>query len=85
MASNEVLDKSRGAACFGNNCLSELLTSLAANTPNQDSLRVGVVGKPVFFLLHSDILRNCIVSIVDLNKVSFSMVTRNPLQSYEAL
>ncbi|KAK2862327.1 hypothetical protein Q5P01_001860 [Channa striata] len=46
VASNEVLDRSRAAACFGNNCLTELLTSHAANTQNQDSLRVGVVGFP---------------------------------------
>ncbi|XP_051269836.1 guanine nucleotide-binding protein-like 3 [Dicentrarchus labrax] len=47
VASNEVLDKSRGAACFGNGCLTELLTSLAANREqNETSLRVGVVGFP---------------------------------------
>ncbi|KAF3689667.1 Guanine nucleotide-binding protein-like 3 Nucleostemin-like protein [Channa argus] len=46
VASNEVLDKSRGAACFGNGCLTELLTSHAANIQNQASLRVGIVGFP---------------------------------------
>ncbi|XP_041813095.1 guanine nucleotide-binding protein-like 3 [Chelmon rostratus] len=45
VASNEVLDKSRAAASFGNSCLAKLLTSLA-NTQNNDSLRVGVVGFP---------------------------------------
>ncbi|KAF7659761.1 hypothetical protein LDENG_00293220 [Lucifuga dentata] len=44
--SNEVLDKSRGAACFGNTCLSELLTSYVTSTQNEGSLRVGVVGFP---------------------------------------
>ncbi|KAI3370263.1 hypothetical protein L3Q82_025042, partial [Scortum barcoo] len=46
VASNEVLDKSRGAACFGKSCLTELLTSLAANKQDEASLRVGVVGFP---------------------------------------
>ncbi|XP_070758807.1 guanine nucleotide-binding protein-like 3 [Enoplosus armatus] len=46
VASNEVLDKSRGAACFGNRSLTELLASLANNTQNEASLRVGVVGFP---------------------------------------
>ncbi|XP_027135301.1 guanine nucleotide-binding protein-like 3 [Larimichthys crocea] len=46
VASNEIMDKSRGAACFGNTCLTELLTSLAANTQNEASLRVGIVGFP---------------------------------------
>lgn len=46
VASNEVLDKSRGAACFGNSCLTELLTSYAANMQNAASLRVGIVGFP---------------------------------------
>ncbi|XP_076596909.1 guanine nucleotide-binding protein-like 3 [Chaetodon auriga] len=46
VASNEVLDKSRAATSFGNSCLTELLTSLAANTQNKDSLRVGIVGFP---------------------------------------
>ncbi|XP_045885453.1 guanine nucleotide-binding protein-like 3 [Micropterus dolomieu] len=45
-ASNEVLDKSRGAACFGNGCLTELLTRFAVNTKNEASLRVGIVGFP---------------------------------------
>lgn len=46
VASNEVLDKSRGAACFGNSLLTELLTSLAASKQSETSLRVGVVGFP---------------------------------------
>lgn len=46
VASNDVLDKSRGAACFGNSCLTELLTSYAANKQSEASLRVGVVGFP---------------------------------------
>ncbi|CAK6955822.1 guanine nucleotide-binding protein-like 3 [Scomber scombrus] len=45
VASNAVLDKSRGAVCFGNSCVTELLTSYAANK-SADSLRVGVVGFP---------------------------------------
>lgn len=45
VASNDVLDKSRGAACFGSSCLTQLLTSLAANTKNDASLKVGIVGK----------------------------------------
>ncbi|XP_041671917.1 guanine nucleotide-binding protein-like 3 [Cheilinus undulatus] len=44
--SNEVLDRSRGAACFGNGCLTELLTRFAANMESEASLRVGVVGFP---------------------------------------
>lgn len=50
-ASNDVLDKSRGAACFGSSCLTQLLTSLAANTKSDASLRVGIVGKRSFFLI----------------------------------
>ncbi|KAM9759090.1 guanine nucleotide-binding protein-like 3 isoform 1-T1 [Menidia menidia] len=44
VASNEVLDKSRGAACFGSGCLSELLTSYAAKLQSEAALKVGVVG-----------------------------------------
>ncbi|KAM7422253.1 hypothetical protein PAMA_010362 [Pampus argenteus] len=44
VASNDVLDKSRAAACFGNSCLTELLSSYAAQ--GEASLRVGVVGFP---------------------------------------
>ncbi|KAM3877963.1 guanine nucleotide-binding protein-like 3 [Diretmus argenteus] len=44
--SNGVLDKSRGAACFGNGCLSELLASYADNTKSEGSLKVGLVGFP---------------------------------------
>ncbi|XP_040058638.2 guanine nucleotide-binding protein-like 3 [Gasterosteus aculeatus] len=46
VASNEVLDRSRAAACFGNGCLTELLTSFAANKATEASLKVGVVGFP---------------------------------------
>nr|XP_024656171.1 guanine nucleotide-binding protein-like 3 [Maylandia zebra] len=46
VASNEVLDRSRGAACFGNCCLAELLISYADKTQSEGSLRVGVVGFP---------------------------------------
>nr|XP_046240184.1 guanine nucleotide-binding protein-like 3 [Scatophagus argus] len=46
VASNEVLDISRGASCFGSSCLTELLTSLAANTKDETQLKVGVVGFP---------------------------------------
>uniref|UniRef100_A0A3Q3KKP8 Guanine nucleotide-binding protein-like 3 n=1 Tax=Monopterus albus TaxID=43700 RepID=A0A3Q3KKP8_MONAL len=46
VASNEVLDRSRGAACFGKDCLTELLTSYAANRQSEASLKVGVVGFP---------------------------------------
>ncbi|XP_071349796.1 guanine nucleotide-binding protein-like 3 [Trachinotus anak] len=46
VASNEVLDRSRGAACFGNSCLTELLTIYAANAESEASLRVGIVGFP---------------------------------------
>ncbi|XP_017290077.1 guanine nucleotide-binding protein-like 3 [Kryptolebias marmoratus] len=44
--SNEVLDKSRGAVCFGSVCLTELLSSYAAKTQNEAALKVGVVGFP---------------------------------------
>ncbi|XP_034388540.1 guanine nucleotide-binding protein-like 3 isoform X1 [Cyclopterus lumpus] len=46
VASNEVLDRSRAAACFGSRCLTELLASLASNTQTEASLKVGVVGFP---------------------------------------
>ncbi|XP_072238598.1 guanine nucleotide-binding protein-like 3 isoform X2 [Leuresthes tenuis] len=46
VASNEVLDKSRGAACFGHGCLTELLTGYAAQTQSEASLKVGIVGFP---------------------------------------
>ncbi|XP_008293906.1 guanine nucleotide-binding protein-like 3 [Stegastes partitus] len=44
--SNAILDKSRGAACFGNSCLTELLSSYADKTQSEASLKVGVVGFP---------------------------------------
>lgn len=48
VASNEVLDKSRGAACYGNSSLIELLASYATvNAHNEAPLKVGVVGKCV--------------------------------------
>ncbi|XP_042356958.1 guanine nucleotide-binding protein-like 3 [Plectropomus leopardus] len=46
VASNEVLDRSRAAACFGNSPLTELLSSYAAKTEKEAPLRVGVVGFP---------------------------------------
>ncbi|XP_069566659.1 guanine nucleotide-binding protein-like 3 [Brachyistius frenatus] len=46
VASNEVLDISRGATCFGSSCLTELLSSYAANTQSEVSLKVGIVGFP---------------------------------------
>ncbi|XP_054472289.1 guanine nucleotide-binding protein-like 3 [Anoplopoma fimbria] len=46
VASNEVLDRSRAAACFGNSCLTELLSRFAVNKQNEASLKVGVVGFP---------------------------------------
>ncbi|XP_012730336.2 guanine nucleotide-binding protein-like 3 [Fundulus heteroclitus] len=45
-ASNEVLDQSKAAACFGNDCLTELLTAYAAKTQSEAALKVGVVGFP---------------------------------------
>uniref|UniRef100_A0A665W9A4 Guanine nucleotide-binding protein-like 3 n=1 Tax=Echeneis naucrates TaxID=173247 RepID=A0A665W9A4_ECHNA len=44
--SNEVLDRSRAAACFGKSCLTELLTNYASNLEKETQLRVGVVGFP---------------------------------------
>uniref|UniRef100_A0A3Q1EHQ4 Guanine nucleotide-binding protein-like 3 n=1 Tax=Acanthochromis polyacanthus TaxID=80966 RepID=A0A3Q1EHQ4_9TELE len=44
--SNEIQDKSRGAICFGNGCLTELLSTYAENLQNEASLKVGVVGFP---------------------------------------
>ncbi|XP_068455107.1 guanine nucleotide-binding protein-like 3 [Clinocottus analis] len=46
VASNDVLDRSRTAACFGNAVLTELLSSYAATQQDGASLRVGVVGFP---------------------------------------
>lgn len=43
--SNEILDQSRAATCAGDNCLTEILTKLAAKTKNGAPLKVGVVGK----------------------------------------
>uniref|UniRef100_A0A3B5MLL2 Guanine nucleotide-binding protein-like 3 n=1 Tax=Xiphophorus couchianus TaxID=32473 RepID=A0A3B5MLL2_9TELE len=44
--SNEVLNRSKGATCFGSECLTELLTAYAAKTQSEASLKVGVVGFP---------------------------------------
>ncbi|XP_031710359.1 guanine nucleotide-binding protein-like 3 [Anarrhichthys ocellatus] len=46
VASHEVLDRSRAAACSGDGCLTELLTSFAANKQDEASLKVGLVGFP---------------------------------------
>ncbi|XP_033483165.1 guanine nucleotide-binding protein-like 3 [Epinephelus lanceolatus] len=46
VASNEVLDRSRAAACFGNTSLSELLSSYTATIQKETPLRVGLVGFP---------------------------------------
>ncbi|CAB1443519.1 unnamed protein product [Pleuronectes platessa] len=46
VASNEVLDRSRAAACYGSSCLAELLSTYATNTKEEVSLKVGVVGFP---------------------------------------
>ncbi|XP_034553811.1 guanine nucleotide-binding protein-like 3 [Notolabrus celidotus] len=46
VASNQVLDRSRGAACFGSSCLTELLSRFAANLEEDATLKVGVVGFP---------------------------------------
>ncbi|XP_062254285.1 guanine nucleotide-binding protein-like 3 [Platichthys flesus] len=46
VASNEVLDRSRAAACYGSSCLAELLSTYATNTKEEASLKVGVVGFP---------------------------------------
>ncbi|KAK5872741.1 hypothetical protein PBY51_013414 [Eleginops maclovinus] len=46
VASNEILDRSRAAACCGNGCLAEFLISYAAKTETESSLKVGVVGFP---------------------------------------
>ncbi|XP_077429367.1 guanine nucleotide-binding protein-like 3 [Vanacampus margaritifer] len=44
--SNEVLDRSRGAACFGSMLLTELFKHYGANKEGNSRLRVGVVGFP---------------------------------------
>lgn len=43
--SHEVLDKSKGASCFGSSGLTQLLASYAASMQTETSLRVGIVGK----------------------------------------
>ncbi|XP_054641346.1 guanine nucleotide-binding protein-like 3 [Dunckerocampus dactyliophorus] len=45
-ASNEILDQSRGAACFGNSVLKELFISYAASKQGDSTFRVAVVGFP---------------------------------------
>uniref|UniRef100_A0A1A7WLA5 Guanine nucleotide-binding protein-like 3 n=1 Tax=Iconisemion striatum TaxID=60296 RepID=A0A1A7WLA5_9TELE len=44
--SNDVLDKSRGAACFGTTCLTEILTGFAAGRQSEAAVKVAVVGFP---------------------------------------
>lgn len=44
--SNGLLDRSRGAACFGNDCLSDLLTSYYTSSEREGALKVGLVGFP---------------------------------------
>uniref|UniRef100_A0A8C6WGA3 Guanine nucleotide-binding protein-like 3 n=1 Tax=Neogobius melanostomus TaxID=47308 RepID=A0A8C6WGA3_9GOBI len=44
--SNGLLDRSRGAACFGNDSLSNLLTSYYTNSDREGALKVGLVGFP---------------------------------------
>ncbi|XP_055016149.1 guanine nucleotide-binding protein-like 3 [Boleophthalmus pectinirostris] len=44
--SNGLLDRSRGAACFGQNCLSDLLTSFYTASNREGALKVGLVGFP---------------------------------------
>lgn len=44
--SNEILERSRGSVCFGNSCLTELLTRFATHLPDDSTLRVGLVGFP---------------------------------------
>ncbi|CAN9512347.1 unnamed protein product [Ophioblennius macclurei] len=46
VVSNDVVDISRSATCFGDACLTELLTSYAAHLGEDASLKVGVVGFP---------------------------------------
>ncbi|XP_029948436.1 guanine nucleotide-binding protein-like 3 [Salarias fasciatus] len=46
VASNDVVNISRAATCYGNSFLMELLTSYAASLEEGVSLRVGVVGFP---------------------------------------
>uniref|UniRef100_A0A3P9KYH1 Guanine nucleotide-binding protein-like 3 n=1 Tax=Oryzias latipes TaxID=8090 RepID=A0A3P9KYH1_ORYLA len=46
VASNDILDKSRGVACFGSSCLSDLLMSFASKTQSEAKLKVGIVGFP---------------------------------------
>lgn len=44
--SNDVMDRSRGAACFGNESLSDLLTSYYSSSGREGALKVGLVGFP---------------------------------------
>ncbi|KAM9408665.1 guanine nucleotide-binding protein-like 3 [Pholidichthys leucotaenia] len=46
VTSNEILDRSRGAACFGSSWLAELLESYSAKTQTEGLLKVGIVGFP---------------------------------------
>ncbi|KAJ0023749.1 hypothetical protein NQD34_003648 [Periophthalmus magnuspinnatus] len=44
--SNGLLDRSRGAACFGQDCLSNLLTSFYTTSNREGAFKVGLVGFP---------------------------------------
>lgn len=65
--SNEVLDKSRGAASLGGVRLSELLTSYAVKTQNEAALKVGIVGNHTFCFLYNDV--TCLGMVVVSNLI----------------
>ncbi|XP_072308863.1 guanine nucleotide-binding protein-like 3 [Eucyclogobius newberryi] len=44
--SNDLLDRSRAAACFGHDCLSDLLSSFYTASNKEGALKVGLVGFP---------------------------------------
>lgn len=44
--SNDLLDRSRAAACFGKDCLSDLLTSYYTSSGREGALKAGLVGFP---------------------------------------
>ncbi|XP_024119556.1 guanine nucleotide-binding protein-like 3 [Oryzias melastigma] len=46
VASNDILDRSRGVACFGSSCLTDLLMNFVTKTENETKLKVGIVGFP---------------------------------------
>lgn len=73
--SNEVLDKSRGAVCLGNDCLTNFLTSYAATKQNEAVLKVGVVGKLSSCFLENMFRNGCSLLTCyfeDLNSFSFT-------------